>query len=434
MQNGSNTVIGTNLDFAASSRNGDSFIGPDGASYEVANVASSTVISILPAYRGPTVSGAPYAIMPVQGYDKLLSDAFNALVNQFGQKLAALGTTGNYDVLPANKGGTGINDLSAFIQTLLNDADAAAGRVTLGAAKSGENTDITSLGGLTTALSVAQGGTGGQTQAAARTGLGIGTAAVKTVGTAAGNIQDVSAPLAMVGNSAFAEPGSHFIAYGDSTSNAPAAGPYWAGMRAQYPFQNAAIDLVGQVIGAESMNLMYRSVSQSALPGPWRKIYHDGNTTRGSGGALSAASPIVRIANVADSARPDLQENMFEPAGDWGVANDQAQGVLVERLSVGEYRITGSLGLAFEGWRTHDPISPDGGRSLGITESQQDEAGVVTVRLFRQRWTLTDDGEMVPGRGAPVDVPLNSWIDVRLEMPTVEYPSPPPPLPAIAEE
>lgn len=119
VQNGSTTVVGTNVDFAASSRNGDSFVGPDGATYEVANVASSTVISILPAYKGPTVAGAAYAIMPVQGYDKMLSDAFNNLNNQFGPKLAALGTTGNYDVLPVTKGGTG-------------GADAASARVGLG--------------------------------------------------------------------------------------------------------------------------------------------------------------------------------------------------------------------------------------------------------------------------------------------------------------
>ncbi|WP_258189704.1 hypothetical protein [Pseudomonas simiae] len=107
VENGSTTVIGTNVDFAASSRNGDSFIGPDGVNYELVNVASSTVISIQPAYKGPTVSGAAYAIMPVQGYDKMLSDAFNNLNNQFGSKLAALGTTGNYDILPVSKGGTG---------------------------------------------------------------------------------------------------------------------------------------------------------------------------------------------------------------------------------------------------------------------------------------------------------------------------------------
>ncbi|HEU4344051.1 MAG TPA: hypothetical protein VFU31_21055 [Candidatus Binatia bacterium] len=42
-----------------------------------------------------------------------------------------------------------------------------------GFAQSGANTDITSLGGLTTPLSVAQGGTGGATAAAARSNLGL---------------------------------------------------------------------------------------------------------------------------------------------------------------------------------------------------------------------------------------------------------------------
>lgn len=164
--NGSTTVVGTNADFAANSRVGDAFVGPDGINYEIGNVASATVISIIPAYKGPTASGVAYAIMPVQGYPKALADAFNNINLQWGPKLAALGTTGNYDVLPASKGGTGISDLSVFIQTLLNDQDAAAGRGTLGAARSGPNNDITSLTGLTTALSVVQGGTGVGTTAA----------------------------------------------------------------------------------------------------------------------------------------------------------------------------------------------------------------------------------------------------------------------------
>ncbi len=158
VQNGSTTVVGTNVDFAASSRNGDSFVGPDGATYEVANVASSTVISILPAYKGVTVSGAAYAIMPVQGYDKMLSDAFNSLNNQFGPKLAALGTTGNYDILPVAKGGTGSSN-----QT---DARSALG-----------------LGAVSTEsiLPVAKGGTGSDTQPGARAALGLGNAAIANI-------------------------------------------------------------------------------------------------------------------------------------------------------------------------------------------------------------------------------------------------------------
>ncbi|WP_256580326.1 hypothetical protein [Pseudomonas sp. Irchel s3f7] len=156
----STTVTGTGTAFAANARVGDAYLGPDGRWYEVANIASDTVLSILPAYLGATVAAGIYALAPMQGYTKESADTLRALVNQYGAILAALGTTGNYDILPPNKGGTGITDLSAYIQGLLNDPDASSARLTLGSAKSGANSDITSLTGLTTALSAALGGTG----------------------------------------------------------------------------------------------------------------------------------------------------------------------------------------------------------------------------------------------------------------------------------
>ncbi|EUB84874.1 hypothetical protein [Pseudomonas sp. GM30] len=143
--NGSATVVGTNADFAANAKNGDAFVGPDGATYEIGNVASATVISIIPAYKGVTASGAAYAIMPVQGYPKALADAFSDINRQWGAKLSALGTTGNYETLPVDKGGTG-------------GTDQATARTGLGAAKSGVNNDITELNAVTKALTVAQGG------------------------------------------------------------------------------------------------------------------------------------------------------------------------------------------------------------------------------------------------------------------------------------
>jgi hypothetical protein len=104
----SNVVTGVNTAFAANTRIGDAFIGPDGRQYELGNVASDTVISIIPPYIGPTVSGAGYAITPIQGYQKGLADQVRSWVNSYGSKMAALGTTGNYDVLPLSKGGTGV--------------------------------------------------------------------------------------------------------------------------------------------------------------------------------------------------------------------------------------------------------------------------------------------------------------------------------------
>jgi hypothetical protein len=104
----SNAVIGTNTAFIANSRVGDAFRGPDGGWYEVTNIASDTALSISPNYQGATNATGAYALAPMQGYVKDSADALRSLVNQFGSKLAALGTTGNYDILPLQKGGTGI--------------------------------------------------------------------------------------------------------------------------------------------------------------------------------------------------------------------------------------------------------------------------------------------------------------------------------------
>ena len=70
--------------------------------------------------------------------------------------------------------------VSSFAATLLDDTTEAAARATLGAAASGANSDITSLAGLTTALSIAQGGTGATTAASAFTAIKQGATATAT--------------------------------------------------------------------------------------------------------------------------------------------------------------------------------------------------------------------------------------------------------------
>lgn len=107
----SNAVTGTGTSFIANSRVGDAFLGPDGRWYEVTNIASNTAMSISPNYLGAAANAGTYALAPMQGYVKDSADALRTLVNQFGAKLAALGTTGNYDILPVAKGGTGSADL-----------------------------------------------------------------------------------------------------------------------------------------------------------------------------------------------------------------------------------------------------------------------------------------------------------------------------------
>ncbi|WP_231669677.1 phage tail protein [Pseudomonas lini] len=99
----SNSVIGTGTAFIANSRVGDGWRGPDGGWYEVTNIASDTALSIDPPYQGATNAAGIYALAPLQGYVKDSADALRALVNQFGDQLAALTDTDGLPEGPTNK-------------------------------------------------------------------------------------------------------------------------------------------------------------------------------------------------------------------------------------------------------------------------------------------------------------------------------------------
>ena len=90
--------------------------------------------------------------------------------------------------LVISEGGTGSTTASgarlslgitAFADPIVTSNNASSVRTIISAAASGANADITSLSGLTTPLSVAQGGTGATTASGARTSLGLGSIATQ---------------------------------------------------------------------------------------------------------------------------------------------------------------------------------------------------------------------------------------------------------------
>ncbi len=90
-------------------------------------------------------------------------------------------TAGALDIVGA--GTTGIPRIvklwdNVTVGGILTVGNPTATRTNLGAAASGANADITSLTGLTTALSLTQGGTGATSASAARTSLGLGSIAL----------------------------------------------------------------------------------------------------------------------------------------------------------------------------------------------------------------------------------------------------------------
>ncbi|WP_458646319.1 phage tail fiber protein [Enterobacter hormaechei] len=44
-------------------------------------------------------------------------------------------------------------------------------------------------------------------------------------------------------------------------------------------------------------------------------------------------------------------------------------------------------------------------------------SALTDASLFKQKYMLSDGVEIVKTKGEPMDVPVNSWIDVRLDMP-----------------
>jgi len=226
----SNAVIGTGTAFIANSRVGDAFRGPDGGWYEVTNIASDTAMSISPSYQGATNAAGVYALAPMQGYVKDSADKLRALVNQFGGVLAVLGVTpttagvrealniSNTDGVPE-----GLNNkymsASGVRSTLLTGLDVATpgsvvaadsillaigklqASLTLKASK-GANSDITQLSGLTTPLTVNQGGTGANSLAGQLSALGLTDAYKKS------NVLGVVSQAAGVPTGALMEYGS----------------------------------------------------------------------------------------------------------------------------------------------------------------------------------------------------------------------------------
>lgn len=192
--NGSSAVAGNGTVFATELAAGDfivTSIGGVAYTLPVRAVNSNTSVSLINNYTGPTVSSA--------AWNAVLRAALNlvtaGMVVQNTEALRGL----NYDrqnwqqfftaegdvtiTLPDNSQTTGPS-----AKKLINSVDGKADKTDLDAyAKKGANADITSLTGLTTALSMGLGGTGASTPAAARTNLGLKGAAVMDAVGSVGN-------------------------------------------------------------------------------------------------------------------------------------------------------------------------------------------------------------------------------------------------------
>ncbi|MCM8222923.1 phage tail protein [Enterobacter hormaechei] len=407
-----NTITGTGTNFTAAGsliRNGCTVIALTSPAqvFQITAIGSATSLTVTPAANPAIPAGTKYAI--------LLSDSLS--VDGLAQDIAETFTmyqrymSGFADVM------NGTTDVTI---TINGAAVTVPGQKSL--AKKGANSDITSLSGLTTALSISQGGTAAKNVADARTNLGLGSSATRNsldseIVTNSDTGQIPTLKALGLGYSRHIDnfSNTNMLGFGRFTSqtvNNP-ENTHGVGVQLQYDAGPSTSWFVWTVDGQAYIQTSHVQGTTYL----WKKVYTTANTTVASDGSIKAASPVARIVTSRDVCqRADIAEDGFSWCG-CGTANAEAEGIIISRLDVGVYMLTGSAGLASSGWQLLPPMDPGGMGELGVVEAEQTESGGLTIRLFKRKYMLSEEGEIVKTKGAPMDVPANSWIDVRLDMP-----------------
>ncbi|EFH8448870.1 phage tail protein [Escherichia coli] len=371
--------------------------------FQISSVNSATSMTVTPA-ASPSLSGQKYGILvsdniSVDG----LVQAMSQLINEYDENIGAWETFAS----------TSANQL---VTVTINGTSLSIPAIG-GLARKGANSDITELKGLTTALSIAQGGTGAKTAADARTNLGLGSSSTL----------DYVSTLYETGNSQKALRVGYFglgsengisVPDYDNANNIVYNGFYAGRGTSASNYADAYSPLlamsrdargVSQLQATTNGRLFLRGAWESAWTN-WREAYTTGNTTKASDGTLKAASPIVQV----------YSDGSFQ-------LNDESEGCAVSRLSVGEYLIVGCTGLnADAAWG-----GIDGGFDIPIDRNKQpliwldyevNADGSILVRTYHRTYPTApvfarNERDGIE-EGEPVDIPADQFVSVRVEMPS----------------
>lgn len=197
------SVNGTGTAFTSELKVGDViFVALGGINYTlvVSKISTDTYLELARAFTGNTESGVAWSAIPQAALigihaqlaaDTAWSRRASILDRQNWQQIFAAAETATI-TLPDGTAITGpswryILDALGLVSSAVKDISIAVS----GKASAGKNSDITSLSGLTTALSMSQGGLGATTPVGGRNALGLGTSATRNAYSATGDMLSI---------------------------------------------------------------------------------------------------------------------------------------------------------------------------------------------------------------------------------------------------
>ena len=186
LTNNSAQVTGSNTTFSTEIAAGDFIVVTVGGTpytRPVLAVNSDTSLTLISNYFGPTQSGVAWNAVPRVALNMVTA----ALVTQSEEALRGL----NYDKQNWQQVFSGTGTITVRLPDGTTFSGPAWNSITTTLnqkASKGVNGDITSLTGLTTPLSVTQGGTGGSSPATARASLELTSAATTSIGNSGNSI------------------------------------------------------------------------------------------------------------------------------------------------------------------------------------------------------------------------------------------------------
>lgn len=394
LTNDTDAVTGSGTAFTAELAAGDFIVVTVGGipyTLPVKTVNNNTSLTLVSVYTGPTQSGAAWSAVPRVALNMVTA----ALVAQSAEALRGL----NYDKQNWQRIFSGTGNITVKLPD---------GSAWNGPAWNGITTELNKKANASDLGSAASKNTGlnsGDIMTVGSFGIGAKDGAY------AFEVNDFAAvQVAMSGSGLRTYRNNGFLGDGDQ-SIAQYSPTIWVGTGDTWASLSLPYSPAGKIAVA--------SGSESAGRMVVRLLWDNSNTVVDGNGFIKQASPVVRI----------FSDGGYE-------TNDESEGVVVTRIQTGEYLIEGCTGLnADAAWGGIDggfEIPVDRNKLARIWIDYEVNAdGSVLVRTYHRvhpsappfaqnRIGNTDISGMFTetvADGEPVDIPADSFVSVRVEMP-----------------